>query len=43
MEELLNADLVSIGRKARIDAENEFDWQQTTESLHLKLTELVGL
>jgi glycosyltransferase involved in cell wall biosynthesis len=43
VEELLNADLVSIGRKARIDAENEFDWQQTTESLHLKLTELAGL
>jgi glycosyltransferase involved in cell wall biosynthesis len=43
VEELLKADLVSIGREARNDAEREFDWQQTTESLHLKLTELAGL
>ena len=43
VEELLKADLVSIGREARNDAEREFDWQQTTESLHQKLTELAGL
>lgn len=43
VEELLKTDLVSIGRSARTDAEKEFDWQQTTESLHLNLTELVGL
>jgi glycosyltransferase involved in cell wall biosynthesis len=43
VEELLKADLVSIGREARNDAEREFDWQQTTESLHMKLTELAGL
>jgi len=43
VEELLKADLVSIGKEARIAAENEFDWKRTTESLHLKLSELAGL
>jgi glycosyltransferase involved in cell wall biosynthesis len=43
IEELFKADLINIGKKARNDAEREFDWQQTTEPLHLKLTELAGL
>lgn len=40
--EMLGADLQSLGAQARADAESEFDWDKTTEDLHLRLTELGG-
>ena len=42
VEELLQLDLLSLGKQARTDAELEFDWKYTTEELNTRLLELKG-